>query len=80
MTATDGVIRSLAALRERAAALQTRRVAVAAATGPETLRAAVLAKAGELAEPILVTDSAPSRPTRLRSRSSEPLIRERSRR
>ena len=54
MTATDGVIRSLAALRERAAALQTRRVAVAAATGPETLRAAVLAKAGELAEPILV--------------------------
>ena len=49
-----GAIRSLTALRERAAALPTRRVAVAAATGPETLKAAVLARTGDLAHPILV--------------------------
>lgn len=54
MTSGDGPIRSLAALRDRAAALPTRRVAVAAATGPETLKAAVLAKAGDFADPILV--------------------------
>ena len=54
MMSGDGVIRSLAALRERAAELPTRRVAVAAATGAETLKAAVLARAGEFAEPILV--------------------------
>ena len=54
MTSGDGPIRSLAALRARAAALPTRRVAVAAATGPETLKAAVLAKAGDFADPILV--------------------------
>lgn len=54
MTPGRGAIRSLVALRERAAALPTRRVAVAAATGPETLKAAVLAKTGDLANPILV--------------------------
>lgn len=54
MTSGDGSIRSLAALRNRAAALPTRRVAVAAAAGTETLTAAVLAKANDLADPILV--------------------------
>ena len=54
MTPPDGVIRSLAALRERAARLPTRRVAVASATGTETLKAAVLARAGGFADPILV--------------------------
>jgi phosphotransacetylase len=54
MKSRHGVIRTLASLRERAAALPTRRVAVVAAIGRETLRAAVLAKAGELADPILV--------------------------
>jgi phosphotransacetylase len=54
MTSGGGAIRSLTALRERAAALPTRRVAVAAATGPETLKAAVLARTGDLAHPILV--------------------------
>ena len=54
MTSRGGAIRSLAALRERAAALSTRRVAVAVATGPETLKAAVLARTGDLADPILV--------------------------
>lgn len=54
MTSGGGAIRSLAALRERAAALPTRRVAVAAATGQETLKAAVLARTGDLADPILV--------------------------
>jgi phosphate butyryltransferase len=54
MTPPDGVIRSLAALRERAAKLPTRRVAVASATGTETLKAAVLARAGGFADPILV--------------------------
>ena len=49
-----GAIRSLEALRERAAALPTRRVAIAAATGLETLKAAVLARTGDLAHPILV--------------------------
>lgn len=54
MTSGGGAIRSLEALRGRAAALPTRRVAVAAATGPETLKAAVLARTGDLANPILV--------------------------
>jgi phosphotransacetylase len=54
MTSGGGAIRSLTVLRERAAALPPRRVAVAAATGPETLKAAVLARTGDLAHPILV--------------------------
>jgi phosphate butyryltransferase len=54
MRSTDGAIHSLAALRERAAKLPSRRVAVAAALGFETLKAAVLAKTGGVANPILV--------------------------
>lgn len=54
MTPGDGALRSLAELHARAAALPARRVAVAAATGPETLKAALLAKSGDLVDPILV--------------------------
>lgn len=54
MRSTDGAIHSLAELRERAAKLPSRRVAVAAALGSETLKAAVLAKTGGVANPILV--------------------------
>ncbi len=54
MTSGTGPLRSLAALRERAIARPTRRVAIVSATGPETLKAAVRARAADLAEPILV--------------------------
>jgi phosphate butyryltransferase len=51
---SGGPLRSVAALRARAASLPRRRVAVAMATGTETLRAAIAAAEGGLARPILV--------------------------
>lgn len=57
MISTPGPIRSLKTLRHRAAAGPTRRVAIASATGEETLKAAILAGQADLAEPILVGNS-----------------------
>lgn len=51
---SEGPLRSVAAIRARAATLPRRRVAVAMATGEETLRAAIEAARGGLARPLLV--------------------------
>ncbi len=48
------VSRSLSDLRSKAAGIPPRRVVIAMATGPETLKAAELARSAGLAEPVLV--------------------------